>query len=272
MKKTIASIALASALCGSAFAIDGLSVTGSFDFESEYVFRGKRNTQSAFQPSVEVGYNIGGGTAYAGVWTNLPVKSDNAIVQGNEVDFYIGYAFPVTDVFTVDGGFTYYWYPDSVGAGIGGIGVGGAKGYSQSREIYIGVQADVMLSPAVYFYYDFDLEQIVIEGSIGYSLDLAEWTNVNGLSLDAAGYVGWLHADAYNGSQRNGVAKWKNGYGYIGGSIDLVYAFSENLAVSVGARLTGNNDGTSGANTFTGSPQLGRESKLWWGTSVVFAY
>lgn len=249
----------------SAHAVEGLSVTGSFDFESEYVFRGKRFTQAAFQPSVEAGYALGPGEAYAGMWTNLPINSDNvggvSQTQGKEIDIYGGYLMPVTDMLAVDVGFTYYWYPDA--AGTGDLG--------RSREIYVGVQGDVLLDPAVYVYYDFDLSQVVVEGSIGYSLPLVDYVGLP-LSLDTLAYVGYLHADAYNGNQRTpGEPRWKNGYIYAGTAADLVYSISENLAFSVGVRLAGNNDGTSGG-PGGDSPQLGRETKLWWGSSLVFMF
>lgn len=249
----------------SAHAVEGLSVTGSFDFESEYVFRGKRFTQAAFQPSVEAGYAIGPGEAYAGVWTNLPINSNNvggvSQTQGKEIDLFLGYALPVSDMLTVDTGFTYYWYPDA--AGTGGVG--------RSREVYVGLQGDVLLDPAVYVYYDFDLSQVVVEGSIGYSLPLSDYVGLP-LSLDTIAYVGYLHAEAYNGNQRNpGENRWKNGFVYAGAASDLVYSISENLTFSIGVRLAGNNDGTAGGPN-GGSPQLGGETKLWWGSSLVFAF
>ncbi len=257
---------LAAVAGSAAHAVEGLSVTGSFDFESEYVFRGKRLTQAAFQPSVEAGYAIGPGELYTGVWTSLPINSDNVggvnQTQGNEINLYGGYAMPVTDMLIVDLGFTYYWYPDAVGAG---------TGISRTREVYVGLQGDVLLSPAVYTYYDFDLSQIVVEGSIGYSLPLSDYVGVP-LSLDTAAYIGYLYAQAYNGNQRQvNEPRWQNGYIYAGGSADLVYSISDNLSFSVGVRLAGNNDGTAGG-PGGDNPQLGGDTKLWWGSSLVFAF
>lgn len=265
MKKSIATIALAAVIGSSAYATEGLSITGSFDFESEYVFRGKRFTQAAFQPSVEFGYTVGPGVLYTGIWTNFPVSNNNN-TQDNEIDIYGGYALPVSDMLTLDAGFTYYWYPQA-NSTVNPV----TMNLNRAREVYFGVQADVLLSPAVYAYYDFDREQLVLEGSIGYSLPLSEYLNVP-LSLDTGAYIGYLHADAYNGNQRQaGVTKWRNSYAYAGASVDLVYAFSENLAFSIGGRVAGNNDGTAGGPA-NSSPQLGNEMKLWWGSSLVFSY
>ncbi|WOO41898.1 TorF family putative porin [Rubellicoccus peritrichatus] len=260
MKKFIASLAIATAAAGlsaqeTGSSISDLSITGTFDFETQYVFRGVALAQQSFQPSVEFGFPVLGGDLYTGVWTNQPITNGTA----NEIDFYGGFAYPVTDMFTVDVGFTYYWYPEGVGA---------TPGISQTREIYVGVSADVILSPALYFYYDFDLEQTVLEGSIGYSFDLGEYIGTEGVSFDLGGYLGWLNADAANGSQRGGVAKAGNGYTYLGVTADLVYAFSENVSSSLGVRYSYNNDGTLAQGAIT----TGKENNLWFGATLGFAY
>ncbi len=282
MKKFIASLAIAGVAAGlsaqdTGSSISDLSITGTFDFETEYVFRAKELQQQSFQPSVEFGFPVLGGDLYTGVWTAQPIKAGEA----NEIDFYAGYAYPVTDMFTLDVGFTYYWYPDSAGANTNTtylyapnptVGSGYA---SQTREIYFGVSADVILSPAVYFYYDFDLEQVVVEGSIGYSFDLGEYVGTEGISFDIGGYLGYLSANSYGaGSQRNQLNKWNNGYVYGGITGDLVYAFSENVSSSIGVRWAANNDGEQ--TSFNAPPgvttSLGPDQNLWFGATVGFAY
>lgn len=281
MKKFIASLAIATAAAGlsaqeTGSSIEDLSITGTFDFETEYIFRGKELAEQSFQPSVEFGFPVLGGDLYTGIWTNQPIKSGEA----NEIDFYGGFAYPVTEMFTVDVGFTYYWYPDSVPASSAdGInppgtpslpGTGSNTGISQTREIYVGVSADVILSPALYFYYDFDLEQTVLEGSIGYSFDLGEYVGTEGISFDVGAYLGWLSANAYNGSQRGSVDKWNNGYIYGGITGDLVYEISENVSSSLGIRWSANNDGSD--NTGFNGGNLGTDSNLWFGATLGFAY
>lgn len=272
MKKFIASLAIAGAAAGlsaqsTGSSISDLSITGTFDFETEYVFRGKELAQQSFQPSVEFGFPVLGGDLYAGIWTNMPINDKTAAIaagrpagyESNEIDFYTGFAYPVTDMFTVDVGFTYYWYPEV--SGFTGV-------LGRSREIYVGATADVILSPAFYIYYDFDLEQWVLEGSIGYSFELGEYVGTEGLSLDLGAYLGWLNANAYNGNQRAGAQKWNNAYWYGGITADLVYAFSENVASSIGVRYSFNNDGTF--SSFGGAQ--GSENNIWFGATLGFAY
>lgn len=255
MKKHITALALAGLGLGalnaqSDYTAD-LSISGSFDFETMYVFRAKQVHWQSLQPGVEFGYPILGGEAYAGVWSAQPVDNKGGVQWPNEVDFYGGYAFPVADMLTLDVGFTYYWYPDSAPGG------GLAR---QWREIYIGATVDVILSPALYFFYDFDQQQTVLEGSIGYDFDLGDLIGANGLSLDLGAYYGWLAADRYFG-----VTGDKNGYMYGGATADLVYAFSENVGASVGVRWAANNDGSV-------MNQGGRQNNIWFGASVGFAY
>lgn len=261
MKKIIATIALAGLGATATQAqLENLSVTGTFDFESQYVFRSVKITGPSFQPGLELGYPVLGGDLYAGVWSAVPLTANRTAAnfpqdRVNEVDFYVGYAYPVTDMFTVDVGFIYYWYSN---APVGTLG--------QKREVFIGVSADVLLSPAVYFYYDFDKEQTVVEFSVGYSLELAEYVGVNGLSIDLGGYYGLLNAekvDPLTNPKRN------DGYSYVGATADLVYDFSENISVSVGMRVSYNNEGKQSQ---LGSVNRGGETQFWWGASVGFAY
>lgn len=257
MKKTIASLAFAGAGLTAAFGQTGsglgdLSITGTFAFESEYVYRGiDLQGDHNFQPSVEFGFPVLGGDLYTGVWAMEPIGTRNAPGQ-NEIDFYFGLAYPVTDMFTLDVGFTYYWYPQAATGDAG-----------QTREIYFGASADVIASPALYFYYDFDLEQTVLELSVGYSFDLGEHVGANGLSFDIGAYIGWLTANNINGGAPG--PKAKNGYIYGGLTGDLVYMFNEYVSSSIGVRYAFNNDGNSAVNG-------GRENNIWFGASLGFAY
>jgi len=304
MKKTIATLAAAGAATASyADFLSDLSISGTFDFETQYVFRASKLASQSFQPSVEFGYPVIGGDLYAGVWTNQPIANAQAptglpgqiaqIPQGNEIDFYAGYAYPVTDIFTLDLGATYYWYPEAA-SGIGApffppFPTGGGA-INHTTEVYFGVSADVLLSPAVYFYYDFDLEQTLIEFSIGYSLDLGEYLGAEGLSFDTGAYLGILNTgDTSGGAATNfilnplpgGGSGYENGYTYGGVTGDLVYAFNENVSGSIGVRWSINNDGDQGgavvnaAGVPIGSGPanvLGTESQVWFGATLGFAY
>ncbi len=211
-----------------------LSMTASFDFESQYVFRGKDLADASFQPSVEL--EVGG--FYSGIWLNEP--TDDVRGASNEVDIYFGYTVNVEDSYNVDVGVTYYWYPT-------------AATVSRSREIYAGIALEHDYNPALYIYYDFDLEQITLELSAGYSFDISD--QVANSSIDVKGYWGLLQTDDKNAGQM--ATTVENGYTYLGFSVDYVYSFNDTSSLSTGIRYGGNNDGVIN----------GREDSFWWGVS-----
>ena len=269
MKKQIIALAT-TALFGASYAVaqvdlSDLSVSTSMAFESEYIFRGKQKTDEAFQPSVELGM----GGLYGGVWTSQPADDDGASNQDSEVDLYLGYGMDLTDMVSLDAGFTYYLYPEQEGET---SLPGGLTGVDRSRELYVGVAADVMLHPAAYLYYDLDLEQIVIEFSGGYSFDLSDF--VSGSSLDLTGYVGFIETDDFSAGQISNpiLNSITNGYTYWGLSADYTYSFTDAASMSVGVRYAENNDnggpGTNPVLDGTGySVPLDRQDHLWWGAS-----
>lgn len=228
-----------------------LSIAGTFGYENAYVFRGALKDRNSFQSGVELGYAVGGGEVYAGVWGSLPISNYNGV---KEFDYYLGYNHAI-DIVTLDTGFTYYSYA--------------GQAIQHTREIYVGASVDVLLSPSLYFYYDFDLNQTVFEGSISYSLDLSQYTNVEGLSLENKAYVGFLNARkvlAQPGTQ-------KNGYTYFGFASDIAYAISENVSTSFGIRWAMNTDGhNSNASNNSVNGFGTKDNQFWFGASVGLAY
>lgn len=243
-KKLIALLAGAAAIGGlSAQAqqttggiLEDLSMSATLDFESEYVFRGTKLAGTSFQPSLEAGLPIAAGDLYVGAWDTQEIDGDTY----DEVNFYAGYALPITDVFSIDVGGTYYWFPND--------------GFNPNREkeLYIGASADVMLEPALYVYYNFTFEQLLFEGSIGHTFMLTDFAG-----LELGGYLGSADAQDANGDQAAG--KPDNGYWYFGGSADLVYAINEVASASVGVRYSNLQDGPTDEN-------------FWWGASVSFGF
>jgi len=249
--KKIATIALASVLGAgalSAQSLADLTLTGTFNLESEYVFRGQKLAQESFQPSLEAGLPLYGGDFYAGVWTNLPIENN----AENEIDFYAGFAYPVTDMFTVDVGAIYYWYPSQDNSPLDGT-------VDREREVYVGVSADVILSPAVYGFWDFDQEGWTLEGSVGYTFDLEQAAGVSGAALELGGYLGYTDVDDVSAGQGTEAG---NGYGYVGGSADLTYQVNEATSTGLGVRVAYNNDDIPGAS----------DTFFWWGANVTFSY
>ena len=207
LKKTIASLAFVYLFgSGSALAVD-ISISTTFDYESEYVFRGIQLADQSFQPSVEASFD---GATYIGIWANLPTD-DPAGVAGTEIDFYGGFGIDLSEGIGLDLGATIYYYPE--------------VDFS-TLEAYVGFSFDVPLEPGLYLYWDFDLDTITIEASGGYSYDLADAT-----SLDLSAYIGSVSPDA------------GDSYIYVGGAVDLSYTFSDNASGAIGVRVSSNDVG-----------------------------
>lgn len=190
-----------------------VSVSATVGYESEYVFRGVQLAPGSIQASVEVAF----AGAYVGVWTNQPVLNDGAsgLSVDNEVDFYAGYGFAVSDLVELDVGATYYVYPETPNAAL-----------EDTLEVFVGASFDLALSPSIYVYYDFDIEVVTVETSIGHSIDLADMAP--GTSIEIGGTLGWVDPDG--GSD----------YFYAGATADLVYSFTDNASLSLGVRGTKN--------------------------------
>ena len=109
LKTTLLPLALIG-MSSNAMAGDGVSVSVSVDYVSEYVFRGVSFARGAVQPGIEISKN--GFTA--GVWTSAAIGEASA-AAGDEIDVYAGYSWDVSDAVSADIGATIYHFPDVSG-------------------------------------------------------------------------------------------------------------------------------------------------------------
>jgi uncharacterized protein (TIGR02001 family) len=184
---------------------NSLSATLDVTYVTDYIFRGVRLAEASVQPSFELGY----AGAYAGVWHSDAVSNSAPDAFDSETDLYAGYGFDVSDTISLDALVTRYTYN------------GGSAG--DSTEIGLGASVDVLLTPTVYAYYDFDLETFTVEGSVGYSFPI-EAAN---LSIDLSGKIGYVKADDV-------PAGVTDDYTYFVAGVAVPYALAENATLSVG--------------------------------------
>ncbi len=213
MKKTI--IALAALVAGvSASAAEGisnpLSVSLDSTFVNTYVFRGLETAGASFQPSIEANYR----DFYAGVW----YSDDFAGQVASETDLYAGYNFALTEIFSADVGLTRYLYERQLG---------------DSTEAFVGLKANLLLSPSLYSYYDLDNESTTYIASIGHSVPLAKL----GLQVDLSALVGYVQ-------RTNGFAD----YTYWGLGAAIPYQLSETAKLTAAVNYTnvGDSNPTNG--------------------------
>lgn len=229
MKKT--TVLLAAAVAGASISgAEELSISSTFAWESDYIFRGVQLAEEYFAPSVDLSY----GNFYAGIWAALPFDDDFYndgyevgldYYDGSEVDYYAGYGFGVSETVSGDVGFTYYTYD-------------GQEDFfdsdSNTFEIYGGLSFEAPFSPAVYAFYDFDARDgtFTIEASGGHSIEVSE-----DASVDFGLYLGY--ADPSRG------AEWT----YYGASAAYVYAFTDSASASVGLNYYGADEDKIDLNT-----------------------
>ena len=258
MKKLLIA-AIASAAIGTSAhaekAFENLSVLTSVSFESEYVFRGIQLADEVIQPSVELRAD----NLYAGFWASVPLEDE----YSEEINLYVGYTVPVNDKLGVDLGYMYYWYvndDDAIApANLGGQGFG----YDFRNEVYFGVYGNMFLRPQLFFYYDINLDQIVVEFSAGHSYSLENVSEkLRNASIELGGYVGAAAADDVNGSQNAGSPE--NSYSYWGVTADLAFRIKDGLAATVGVRYAGNTDDW----TPTITPSADKDNNFYWGASI----
>jgi uncharacterized protein (TIGR02001 family) len=178
MKKIIAVTAILMAASAGLWAEGSVGVTVDATYASKYIFRGVVLGKHAFHPSVELSYS----DFYAGIWGNVALDGKDDYPDNEEWDFYFGKSFAITDIASLDVGYTYYYYPE-------------VSSNNGTQEVYLGMNWDVQgFSPGVYAYYDFDLETFTIQGSVGTSLPLEQM----GTSLDLTATLGHVDGDGFS--------------------------------------------------------------------------
>mgnify|MGYP006899633614 CR=1 FL=1 len=79
----------------------------------------------------------------------------------DEINYYAGYKLKTNDLLTIDFGATVFHYPDTLGD-------------NETLESFVGLAFDTIASPAVYAYYDYDLEAFTYEASALWVHSLSE--------------------------------------------------------------------------------------------------
>ncbi len=168
-----------------AMAADDVTFGVAADFFSKYVWRGQNVVDDwVMQPSASVGYKGFTGS----IWANSDITGD--VVDDwefNEIDYAIDYSnkIPGQETFGFSAGFIYYDFPNT--------------NFDATTEFYAGLSADVFLSPAVKWFYDFDeAEGSYIQFSIGHTLEkIASWGEEKSCDLVLGASVAYA-TDGYN--------------------------------------------------------------------------
>ncbi len=156
-----------------------VSGSASVDVMSQYVWRGwQLSDDSVIQPSV--------GITYEGLGVNIWSNYDNDTTAITETDYTLNYTFSI-EKFGFDVGYIFYTFPDSD---------------FDTQEIYASASYDVILSPSLTIYYDFDEgDGAFIVASIGHSIALLEE-----MSLDVGASLSYNADNLVMGTDSGGDA------------------------------------------------------------------
>ena len=206
-------LSIATSTTANAGVLDGVSVSASTDYVSEYVFRGVSFANTAVQPGIEA--SVGNFTV--GTWASVGL-GDSSPAADDEIDVYASYGQNITDKLSGSVGFTIFHFP---GLGSDLFDFGGASSF----EAFVGLSYDTLLAPSLTGYYDFNLDTFTLEGSIGHSFAVADKTSFD-LGL-TGGFVTVDDADGY---------EWATATASVG------YAFSDNASIYVGGNFSVNSE------------------------------
>jgi hypothetical protein len=290
MKKTILTVAMAVALGASAHAqtaaapLADLSIKVNADYESEYVFRGKKITTGAFQPSINLTYPVGKdwGTVGAYIWNSDPIgrragsngpNFPDEVDIGGMWDYDLSKASSALAGWTAELGDQEYWYPQAPGYGIDTV--------SRSNELHANLGYDTTsllfgynIAPTFWYYHDVVLDSNTLAVSFSYTWDLSKMV-LNNLSIIPSATFGWTGIHRSQGDQNppassaNYVPQWRDSYAYYLFAVEADYKIKDWATAFIGIRLSGNNDGTSNG-LGGGNPQApaGGQNQVWAGIGL----
>jgi hypothetical protein len=240
----------------------------SVKFVTENVHRGRREDCKSFQPKVGFGYEVFDGVKIGfGVDSSIPLigaERNGGPNVGAHVSPYLEVNYDVTDVFTLDAGYFHHLHTNLAKH----IGGGASKHKRNTNEIFAGVSADVIASPSLHLFYDFDRREIALEGKVGYNFDLSQYA-VSGLGVDLGAKIGLDSAKKPYGRPRittGPTPDGKKGYCYYGANADLVYSFNGNAKAKVGVSFEGN---SAKKNSWVNKPADGHHKNFVWFNASV---
>jgi hypothetical protein len=167
------------------------------------------------------------------------------------------------------------------------VGFIAPTGKRHFHEIYVGVMADVLLDPALYFSYDCTQKKANIEGTIGHTFDLGSF-GANGFAVDLGAKLGYSRAKKPLGidPKTRIMRAWiggepvaiqhdvvdvlfdKKNWFYTGVNADLVYSLNEHTKARAGVAFSYNN---AGKNTWINDFNK-KKHNVWFSSALEFSF
>lgn len=221
MRKTLfAAFALLTAAAGlqAEEAKSSYSITSDFTYTTRYFFRGVKNQDSAFQPSV----TFAQGPLSLGIWTSQALDNKTTSwAQGKEYDFFGGYTWALNEKYSLSAGGTYYYYPSA------------RPSLSEPKKTYeasLGVAGPVgPLTGKLTMFHDFKLDSNTFQADLGYSVPMSSG------SFDVGVYYGYNDINDGDGDLPGGTGFT---YKYYGVDASISVKLSDKATAKLGGHWT----------------------------------
>ena len=192
--------------------IENISVEGSVDLVSHYIFRGVVFTDKpTAQPSLTIGFGESG-VAF-NIWGSAALKQRSIQDAGDELDFTLSYDRNLGEEYENVGvtlGMIQYTFPSL------------AKGDRLTTEFFAGLSLDVLASPSLTLYRDLgQFDYWYLNGGVGHEVQLTPEGNV---TLGVSGDIGYS----------DGTDKFE--FNHVGASVSLsashsLFSASANIGI-----------------------------------------
>jgi uncharacterized protein (TIGR02001 family) len=191
--------------------------TMDFSYASRHVFRGLKQSNDSFQPSLDIPI----ARAVAGIRANLPGASS----EDYEVDLHVGYRTNITKKLRADALLTLYYYPEAEG--------------TETRKSYEaggGLACDLFgITVNARLYYDFRKDASTAQGGLSKRVPIRIGAFKTSLDIDA--YIGSVSSRNWtpdgNVWSPDRSYKTKESYNYYGGSVRIPYKLSHQATAHV---------------------------------------
>ena len=236
MRKNVLTLALAAVAGGSALSAqmpafpDQYSLSMQMEYESRHVFRGFKQADDTFSPSVEIGY----GDFYAGWDAYFPTTRDDAAFQEHQLYAGVEFVVPRVDHLGMDIGAIVYDFPTI------------EPNRNRNHEFYGGLLIGNFpnldgLEFSVYLRHDADVKHTILEPGATYQLDFDDPAMVIPIRLRFDAYAGFLsdrkpvrNYRVVSMEEFDDRDRYKDSYNYYGASAQIFFRIDPNATLGFG--------------------------------------
>ncbi|MDR0693599.1 MAG: hypothetical protein LBF49_03480 [Puniceicoccales bacterium] len=254
MKKILLAIGVMGSMVGlcanenTALAEQNFMMDFGVGFKNEHVSHGRNELHKVYTPRGKAGYQVFDGFwAYAGVDSVQGIVKPTEFASFDHISPFTGVSYDVTDEVKLDAKYKHHFYTAIPKEKNDGQPL---KLKRYSKEVCLGIVFDSFIKLSLNGSYDFEREEVAIEGAAEYNFDLSFL--LSGLGIGTWAKVGYDCTNKPMGLPKE-IGLPKTCYYYYGAGADLAYKISH-VRVKIGVGYEGNSaEKESWMNEWSGS-------------------